>query len=188
MIALPTVCSSNRRPDRWVAVFGQGVTNSNAHNWVLQYLSTLGVIGGCLLAAVLAVGLWRARPRLAAQPVSASVIVASAVWIGLLGYVVQMMLNVAVLASTVPFWVLLGVVSAPRARRFRLSRVAGVGMVVACGLLLLASIVCSYRLVAADAVYLSARVSYHDRAYPQSLALAEKAVVLNPLSVKYRAQ
>ncbi|NTU71309.1 MAG: O-antigen ligase family protein [Coriobacteriia bacterium] len=173
------------RPDRYMEVFGETATNSNAHNWVLQYATTTGVIGALLLLSALAFGLWRARPWRTDDATAALDIMQCAVWAGALGFSIQAVFNVAMLASTVPFWLLLGAISAPRARRVSVQTWAGAAAVAVFGALLVAGAYGSYRLIAADSTFLAAREVYYTGDFGASHDLALEAAALNPLSVKY---
>ena len=174
------------RPDRFVDVFGKVNTSNNAHSWPLEYAATLGIPGALLLCVVLVLALLGGRPRIddAAETGPASAL-GIAIWIGAVGYVVQMMFNVAVLASTIPFWVLLGALAAPHARRLHLGRTVGYAVTAVCGVLCAAALVAAGTLLTADAAYISSRLAYNGNTPGDSLALAEKASHLNPLSVKY---
>ena len=173
------------RPDQFVKVFGEMPTNNNAHNWVLQYAATLGILGGLLLAAALALGLWRSRPRTAALNDDGSEVLAAAIWVGAVGFGIQMMLNVAMLASTVPFWLLLGAISAARANRLKVPRMASVATVGACAVLLVGAVFGSGLFLTADYVYNTSRTAYNGEGPGDAVALAEKASRLNPLAIKY---
>ncbi len=173
------------RPDRYVEVFGQTSTNSNAHSWVLNYGANLGILGALLLAAALASGIVRGRPRSGLRREEPASLLATAIWLGAIGYVAQMMLNVAMIGSTVPFWVLLGAIAAPHARRLTVPRGVGIATVVVCSVLVVATAAGSASLLAADSAYLASRLAYNGDGPGDPVALAEKAARLNPLSVKY---
>jgi hypothetical protein len=138
-----------------------------------------------LLVSVLILGFVRSRPRSAPHGDDPPRILKAAIWIGLIGFAVQMTLNVAMLASTVPFWVLLGAISTPHARRWSVPKAAGAAIVGVCSLALVLATLGAGALVAADVAYVSSRLAYHGDAPGNPLALAEQAATLNPLSVKY---
>ena len=171
------------RPARYIEVFGEASTNNNAHSWIGQYAATLGVLGAILLLAVIGCGLARSRPRWGAH--GPPDLLATAIWVAAIGFLVQMMLNVAVLASTVPFWALLGAISAPAAHRLDVARGVARASVVVCGVLVAGALVVSGMLLTADATFLASRLAYNGDAAGDSVALAERAAALNPLSVKY---
>lgn len=170
------------RPARYSEVFAQ--SNNNAHSWVAQYGATLGIPGAVLLASALFLGLVRIRPRSLGsdEPID---VFAAAIWLGLIGYVVQMMFNVAVLASTVPFWLLMGALSAGYAKRIELPTWVGRSLVGASALLVAGAVVISGALLAADSAFLSSRLAYNGDAPGDPVEFAQRAVTLNPLSVKY---
>ena len=108
-----------------------------------------------------------------------------AIWLGLAGYVVQMMFNVAMLASTVSFWVLLGALCAPRARRTAVEGRSKRVLTGATATLLAVSILGGGALISADALYMTSRDAYWGDIPGDPVALAGRAATLNPLSVKY---
>lgn len=173
------------RPDRYVEVFGQNSLNANAHSWIGQFASTTGILGALLLGVALLWGLTRGRPRRDGAEGEPADLLSTAIWIGAIGFVVQMMLNVAVLASTVPFWLLMGVIAAPHARRVEISKVVARVSVAAFAVLIAASTVGSGFLLAADSAFLESRRVYNGDATGNVAMLAERAVSMNPLSVKY---
>ena len=140
--------------------------------------------GALLLVAALASCLVVGRPRSDGGQADGSLL-SVAIWIGAVGYLVQMMFNVANLASAVPFWVLMGAIAAPYARRLHVSRRAGIAFSVVCGVLLVGSIAVSGVLLAADADYVASRLAYRGETTGDAEALASRAARLNPTSVKY---
>jgi hypothetical protein len=173
------------RPDRYVEVFGQNSLNANAHSWIGQFASTMGIPGALLLGIALMWGLLRGRPRrerAEGEPVD---LLATAMWVGAIGFVVQMMLNVAVLASTVPFWLFMGVIAAPHARRLEIRKIAARVAIATFAILIAASAAGSGFLLAADSAFLESRRVYNGDATGNVVVLAERAVTMNPLSVKY---
>lgn len=162
---------------------GSWSTNNNAHSWLPQYAATLGVPGAALLLAALAFGLWRSRPRGArSQPDD---LLRTAAWLGLIGYTAHLQGSVAMIASTVPFWLLMGVLCAPRARRVALPHAATMGLTALAAIVLTASVIGAGRAVAADRTYLRSRFAYNGLASGDPADLAAEAAALNPLSVKY---
>lgn len=167
--------------------YGQWSTNNNAHSWVIQYLATLGLPGALFLFCALTFGLLRGRPRYARRgpTVREDGLLTAAIWLGLAGYTVQSMFNVAMLASTVPFWVLLGVVSSRQAGPRGVPQPAVRAGAVALVVTVLCAAALGVRALAADAVYLRSRLAYNGLTDGDTGALAERAHDLNPMSVKY---
>lgn len=172
-------------PDRYNSVFGETSTNSNAHSWIAQYAATLGVPGALLLAAALALGLFRTKPLVYERDGVRTDWLRMAVWIAVLGFVAQLMFNVSVLASTLPFWIVLGAMGTASAGRVAVSvPLARAGVAVAV-IASVAVVVASPIELVADATYLRSRLVFNDRLPGDDLALAQEAAALNPWSVKY---
>lgn len=171
------------RTAEYVAVFGKESAVNNAHSWVLQYLVTLGIPGALLLAGAIATALLRARP--VADAVDRRGALLTACWIGCVGVSVHMAFNVGVLGVTIPFWGMLGVAMAPKARGIEipvLLRLSAVGIFAALTLL---TAVASVAFLRADVVYLASRKAYYREAPGDPAALAREANRLNPFSPKY---
>lgn len=166
----------------YTELFGNWSTNNNAHSWIMQFLATLGFPGALLLAAALTAGILRSRPP---RRDDDETLLRAAVSVALLGYALQVMINVAMIASTVPFWMLMGVACSARAKdadvpRAAASAMAGLATLAACVML-----VAGVRLLDADAAYFRSRLAYNGDAAGDPVALADEAARLNPLSVKY---
>lgn len=174
-------------PEGYSEEFGNTSTNSNAHFWIAQYAATVGVPGALLLAAALLLGLFRVRPRVPAgeEGERASDHLRTAVWIGALGFVAQLMLSVSMIASTVPFWILLGAMRAPAGRQFAVRRSFARVAMVATAAVAVVAVAGSAFVLSADATYIRSRLAFNDMTAEDDLALARKAAALNPLSVKY---
>lgn len=172
-------------PDRYNEEFGEISTNSNAHFWIAQYAATLGVPGALLLMAALALGLFRTTPFSSGPEDSRLDMLRAAAWISALGFVAQLMFNVSMIASTVPFWILFGAIGSTVAWRIEArASLARVGFVAAVVLALVA-VVGSPVLLIADSTFLRSRLVFNGLTPGDDLALARKAATLNPWSVKY---
>jgi hypothetical protein len=187
------------RPDAYAEIGGLAGITGNAHSWPLQLAATVGVPAA--LAFVLAVGLALvAGARIAlGGPVSATSADATAsrhadpvyvgLWVGCIGYVVHMLSNVAVHGATTPFWIVLAALTVPGSRLWdpgERRRRVWQATAALLGALWLVAVLASVALVAADAAYLRSRAAYRGDAGGDPAYYAERAVVLNPLSVKYR--
>jgi O-antigen ligase len=159
-------------------------TQNNAHSWPFQYAATLGAPGALLLVLAIALALWWGRSALSPAQARSDPLMA-AVWIACLGFGVAMAVNVAMLASTVPFWVLLGALGARRAREVDVPRKAAVGAAAIGTLVAVLMLVASASLVAADARFLESRFYFNGVRPGDAVAEAGAASRLNPLSVKY---
>jgi hypothetical protein len=173
------------RPGRYAATFGDESTNANAHSWPVQFAATLGFPGALLLGVALVVGLMRARPRRAESAMARADLLAAAVWIGAVGFLVQMLFDVAMLASTLPFWALLGAVCSAKARPVEVPKLAALAAAAVCAVLLVGSVVAADRLLVADADFMRSRLAYNGFVQGDAVELARSAARLNPLSIKY---
>lgn len=165
--------------------FGAAHVSGNAHSWPLQAGTTLGVPGALLLMAALLSGFWGARRAATPDARRRAAWVATGALVGCIGFGAYMLTNVAVLTSTIPFWLLLGAASAPWARQITVSTGVTRAAAGVCALTALAVIAASISLVGADRAYLASRLAFHGDRPGNAAELAEKAVSLNPLSIKY---
>lgn len=177
------------RTDMYAQVFGADHITNNAHSVVLQYAVTLGIPGVVLFASAIALALFRTRPvRAEVSPFvlpSRETLLTAGIWIGVLGLVIHLQFNVAVLASSIPALVMLGMLGAPASRVLRVPKGAWRGVAAAGLALMVFSVVGSVRALEADNEYLAARTAYHSGDAHTSIRLAAHAHELNPLSVKY---
>ncbi|NTU71311.1 MAG: O-antigen ligase family protein [Coriobacteriia bacterium] len=173
------------RTEAYVDEFGVGATSSNAHSWPLQYAATVGFVGALLLVTAIVLGLVRSRRYMSSASTNASGLLMAGIWIGCLGFVVDMLFNVAVLGATVPFWVLLGVLGAPSAPEVRLGatwRWLGAAVfAVATG----AAILAAGSVVSADVAHGAATAAFLGETDRDARTLALRARTSNPTSVKY---
>jgi O-antigen ligase len=194
------------RPDAYAEIGGLAGTLNNAHSWPLQLAATVGIPAAIAFSLAVGYALWLgARAALArrgngvGEPPSddeggaasaASTLpdpVFVGVWLGCLGYVVHMLGNVAVHGVTTPFWVMLAAVTVPACRVWAPSSKRSTGWrVLAAALVVLVAVagMASLGLLAADSAYLSSRVAYREQT-ADPIEPAQRAVTLNPLSVKY---
>lgn len=176
------------RTNEYVSAFGAAATMNNAHSWPLQYAVTLGMPGALLLMAAVGAGLWRSRWVLACRAVDPGAppdAMHVGAWLGCLGFAVQMLFNVGALGSSLPFFVTLGILGAPRVRCVALPHLSGLVLATFSATALVASLVGSAGLLTADATYLSSREYYHRSSFVEATELADRAARLNPFSVKY---
>lgn len=183
------------RPDRYAEQFGTIATINNAHSWPVQAAATLGIPAALLFLGAL---VWpiAATVRLLPRRRAAETVdtLYAGVWAGCLGFVVCMMFNVAALAATVPFFLMLGALMVPiatgarhasnddAARRPALwARSTGIGLAVAT----VAALVWGVTLLAADHSYVASRLAYAGAVEADAVPGAARAVRLNPVSVKY---
>ena len=186
------------RPDAYADIGGLAGTTSNAHSWPLQVAATIGAPAAIVFVSAVGLGLWSGVRSLRsasqdagvpdARASSAGDLVFAGVWVGCLGYLVHTLTNVAVHGVTTPFWVMLAVVTVPACWEWSPRRVGtGTwrGVAVALGVFLALAGVVAVGLLSADAAYLQSRAAYRGQLDADPIERAERAVALNPLSVKY---
>ena len=185
------------RSDAFAAEISNSSTINNAHSWPLQFAATLGLPGAILLVAAVVLALARGARSIfstqgenvdASPPSEGSAqqdLLFPAAWVGCIGFAVHMLTGVSVLGSTVPFWLLIGVVGAPLARSGVVNSFAlRAALMIAVATSIIAIAVVSL-LLRADATYLDSRAALHGVTVGDSVSLARDARSLNPLSVKY---
>lgn len=171
------------RTAEYADTFGETRTMNNAHSWPLQLAATLGLPGLVLFSIAVAAAMWATRKALLQARGSRGALVAAGVWVGCAGFLIYLSFNVAILASTVPFWVLLGGLNAAWAR----TRPAGRPVAVA-GVSALLAVVLTVGVtsaITADRAYINSRLAFHGERSGDALELASKAERYNPLSIKY---
>jgi len=177
------------RTDEYAVTFDERTTLNNAHSWPVQYAATLGAVGSLLITLVLGLGLWRTRrlafARKGGADVRADEIVMIGAWLGCAGFIVHMLFNVAVPGSAVPFWVLFGVVASPFAKDAVVPGTVARVTAGAAAMVTVAALLASAALLTADATYLRSRKALRGALDEDAAPLAERALALNPLSVKY---
>jgi len=174
------------KPAAYVRDAGHLSVADNAHNYVLQTATGLGVPGALLLYGFFGVVLVGSLWRILRDEHQAPSLVRGAFWAGCVGYLIHLMFGISVSGSSTLLWVGLGVLLAPAATAVWLSapswgrwaRYVAAGVV---GVALLGSV----SLFAADHFYLRAQVATDPAA---RLSAARMAVRLNPFVVLYRGE
>lgn len=173
------------RSDLYAQAFGSHKAVSNAHSWPLQMAVTTGVPGASLFVLSIGLAFWVARNAFAVPRKPSSAWVATGIAVGGAGYCLYLMVNVAVLTSSIPFWFLMGAAAAPWARRNDLRRPLATSAAVVSAALALVVLLASVALVLADRAYMESRFAFHDWRAGDAVALADRALALNPTSIKY---
>ena len=106
-------------------------------------------------------------------------------WVAAVGFSLHMLLSVAYLGSTVPFWILLGAACAPVARDHGEGTARAWWAAAAAGVLLLGALWGAGALLGADHDYLMSRLTFRGLVAGDSVSWAQDATRANPMSVKY---
>jgi Flp pilus assembly protein TadD len=170
----------------YVAAAGYNNFADNVHSYPLQLASGVGVTGALALYGTIGWALVASARSAFARDGAANRLVLAALWAGVVGYVVHLTFGISVIGSTGTMWAMLAALMAPVARERRVEapswgRVAAVGAGVAAA----AVVVWAASIGAADYTHARGYVATDPRDAAQAY---ERAVRLNPLNDRYRAQ
>jgi putative inorganic carbon (HCO3(-)) transporter len=178
------------KPMEYSAAAGHQSVADNAHNYVLQLSSAVGIPGMLLLYGLfLAVLVLSARSAFARPGLSNDAgggLVLSGMWAAVIGYLVHLTFGISVTGSTFLAWIAFAALMSPGARAVELKPPAW-GRVVAALVCVVIAVLSVGNVVylRADTDYLYARLA----ATPsERLAHAETAVRLNPYNDMYLSQ
>ncbi|HET6497535.1 MAG TPA: O-antigen ligase family protein [Coriobacteriia bacterium] len=178
------------KPIEYTAAAGHQSVADNAHNYVLQLTSGVGIPGMLLVYGVFAaVAVLSIRTVFATADRSrgaSGALLLSGMWAAVIGYLVHLTFGISVTGSTFLAWILFAALMSPGARAVEL-RPPAWGKIAA-GAVVLAIAVASV----GNATYLLADrhhlLSYIGAGHAQRLAHAEEAARLNPLNDMYRTR
>ena len=190
------------KPIEYSQTVGHISVADNVHNYILQLTSAIGIPGMLLLYGLFAtVAVLSARavfarlePAEASSPRAAAALaegdagrlIVAAFWAACAAYVVHLTFALSVTGSTFLLWISMAALMAPCARVVEFKPPPWGTL--AAGIVLVAVTVASVGNIVylvADHHYLNARIG---ASYPERLASAERAVVLNPYNDMYRAE
>lgn len=178
------------KPMEYAAAAGHQSVADNAHNYILQLSSGVGIPGMLLLyglfIAVLVLSFRTAFARQGLSDNGDSSLVLSGMWAAVIGYLVHLTFGISVTGSTFLAWIAFAALMSPDARAVEVKppgwgRVAAALVCVAVVVLSVGNLV--YLL--ADRYYLDARLA---ESASLKLARAEAAVRLNPYNDMYLSQ
>ncbi len=178
------------KPMEYAAAAGHQSVADNAHNYVLQLSSGVGIPGMMLLYGLfIAVLVLSFRTAFARQGLSGSAdgsLVLSGMWAAVIGYLVHLTFGISVTGSTFLAWIAFAALMSPDARAVEV-KPPGWGRIAA-ALVCVAVVVLSvgnFVYLLADRYYLDARLA---ETSSLKLARAEAAVRLNPYNDMYLSQ
>lgn len=165
-----------------------------AHNYPLQMLVTTGFMGGLLLFTFMVTVLIRSAPHAFrgvreydADPGRTRAFIYLGVWAAVVGFLAALLAGISLPGVSVFLWMSLGVLAYPLSSRTLLLQ--GVPRVAATSVLVLVLASAGYlsaRALAADAVFLDARVAA--RSGGDYAGLMREAVRLNPIPERYQRE
>ena len=172
------------RTVEYVAHNGFAVTADNAHNYVLQLATTLGVPGALLVYSILVAALWSGgRGSFTGGQSTADGLLRGGFLAAAVGFLVYLFFGLSVVSSTSILWLTMAILVAPNARERVVPRPAwGAWAAWPAVAVLCAFFVGSALFLEADYYYLQS----HKSGVENVSASAKKAVQLNPFNETYR--
>jgi len=172
------------RTVEYVAHNGVMVTADNAHNYVLQLATTIGVPGALLVYGIFVAALWSGgRGTFTGRQGTADGLLRGGFLAASVGFLVYLVFGLSVVSSTSILWLTVAILVAPKARERVVPRPAwGAWVAWPAVAVLCAFFVGSVLFLEADYYYLQSRKSG-----VENIAVsAKKAAQLNPFNETYR--
>jgi O-antigen ligase len=157
----------------------------NVHNYPLQLMAGIGVIGFLLLYGLFGWALWLGVPNAFARGKGTDRLIIAGFWAAAIGYITHLMTGLSVTGSTVFLWIALAIIVAPTATEHehtvkRWGPVVGVAV----GALLIVAWVGNLTFVVADNYFLRGQFPSPGEDAP---TLLRTAIALNPYDDMYRS-
>jgi O-antigen ligase len=173
------------KPLAYVKDAGYLSVADNVHNYPLQLMAGIGIIGFALLYGLFGWALWLGAPNAFSRGKGPERLVIAGFWAAAVGYIVHLMTGLSVTGSTVFLWLSLAIIVSPTAREKKHAAPVW-GAVV--GTLLIATLsvawIGNFVITAADNVFLRGQFP---SATEDPIALARQAIALNPYNDIYRS-
>ena len=172
------------RTVEYVAISGFGVTADNAHNYVLQLATTLGIPGALLVYGIFVAALWSGgRGSFTGRQDTADGLLRGGFLAASVGFLAYLVFGISVVSSTSLLWLSLAILVAPKARERVFPRPAwGPWVAWPAAAVFLAFFVGSALFLEADYYNLQA----HKPGVENVEVNAGKAARLNPFNEAYR--
>lgn len=174
------------KPLAYVKDAGYLSVADNVHNYPLQLMAGIGIVGFLLLYAIFGWALWLGAPNAFSRGKGADRLVVSGFWAAALGYVTHLMFGLSVTGSTVFLWLALAVIMSPTAREheFKITSWSpAVGLVTM--VVLAVAWIGNGVYIAADNYYLRGQFPAQGE---NPIVLLQTAISLNPWNDMYRSQ
>lgn len=173
------------KPLAYVKDAGYLSVADNVHNYPLQLMAGIGIIGFLLLYGLFGWALWLGAPNAFARGKGTDRLVVAGFWAAIVGYITHLMTGLSVTGSTVFLWMALAIIVAPTAWEFEFKRPKwgpAVGSAL-CALLVVAW-VGNVTFVVADNYFLRGQFP---QAGENASSLLKTAIALNPYNDMYRS-
>ncbi len=172
--------------EAYVSASGRGVLQNDAHNYLLQLSSTLGIPAALLFVVVCIVGLGKSRRLLSELKAAEDSILVSAVVASIVAYLVNILLTVNPVGPAALFWVLLGVLAfASPVKEVRLKSEAVLFAGVVTAIVLVVFVIINVSTMAADWHYKTGMIRLSNGFEDEAIAEFKQAQGLNPFIDQY---
>jgi tetratricopeptide (TPR) repeat protein len=157
----------------------------NVHNYPLQLMAGIGVIGFLLLYGIFGFALWLGLPNAFARGKGVERLVIAGFWAAAIGYITHLMTGLSVTGSTVFLWLSLAIVVAPTATDHEHTvKPWGPAVGAVLGLLLVVASVANITFFVADNYFLRGQFPATGEDAP---TLLKTAIALNPYNDMYQS-
>jgi putative inorganic carbon (hco3(-)) transporter len=173
------------KPLAYVKDAGYLSVADNVHDYPLQLMAGIGIIGFLLLYGIFGWALWLGAPNAFARGKGTERLVIAGFWAAAVGYIVHLMTGLSVTGSTVFLWIALAIVVSPTAteREFKAPSwgpIVGMAMVA----VLAAASIGNFVFIAADNYFLRGQFPATGE---DGIALSKTAIALDPYNDIYRS-
>ena len=110
------------KPLAYVKDAGYLSVADNVHNYPLQLMAGIGIIGFLLLYGIFGWALWLGAPNAFARGKGTERLVVAGFWAAAVGYITHLMTGLSVTGSTVFLWMALAIIVAPTATEHEFKR------------------------------------------------------------------
>jgi putative inorganic carbon (HCO3(-)) transporter len=173
------------KPLAYVKDAGYLSVADNVHNYPLQLMAGIGIIGFLLLYGIFGWALWLGTPNAFSRGKGTERLVIAGFWAAAVGYIIELMTGLSVTGSTIFLWIALAIIIAPTAME-REVRAPSWGPVVGMGLIavLAAAFIGNGVFIAADNYFLRGQFPATGE---DPIALNKTAIALDPYNDQYRS-
>jgi tetratricopeptide (TPR) repeat protein len=173
------------KPLAYVKDAGYLSVADNVHDYPLQLMAGIGIIGFLLLYGIFAFALWLGAPNAFARGKGTDRLVVAGFWAAAVGYITHLMTGLSVTGSSVFLWLALAIVVAPTARELEFKRPKwGPAVGAALAVVLVAAWVGNVTFIVADNFFLRGQFP---AAGEDGVSLLKTAIALNPYNDMYRS-
>lgn len=173
------------KPLAYVKDAGYLSVADNVHDYPLQLMAGIGLIGFLLLYGIFGFALWLGAPTAFARGKGTDRLVVAGFWAAAIGYITHLMTGLSVTGSTVFLWMALAIIVSPTAtEREHTVKAWGRPVGIALALVLAAAWIGNVTFVVADNYFLRGQFPSATEDAP---TLLKTAIALNPYNDMYRS-